>query len=179
MTTYLHAAVSRFAWMNIPLIAAVNGVAAGAGLSLVASCDMAIAADHARFTSAYTQIGLSPDGSSTYYLTRLLGTRRATELYLTNRTLNATEALDWGLVNRVVPAPALLEAARALAAQFAQGPTLAYGGVKKLMLSAPTETLESQLEREARQIAELSLSADSREAIRAFVDKRKPVFHGR
>jgi 2-(1,2-epoxy-1,2-dihydrophenyl)acetyl-CoA isomerase len=179
MTTYLHAAVSRFAWMNVPLIAAVNGVAAGAGLSLVASCDLAISADHARFTSAYTQIGLSPDGSSTYYLTRLLGTRRAMELYLTNRTLNAAEALDWGLVNKVVPAAALIDEVGALAAQLAQGPTLAYGGVKKLLLSAPTETLESQLEREARQVTELSQTQDSREAIQAFVGKRKPSFHGR
>ena len=179
MTTYLHAAISRFAWMNIPLVAAVNGVAAGAGLSLVAACDLAICADHARFTSAYTQIGLSPDGSGTYYLTRLLGTRRAMEMFLTNRTLNATEALDWGLVNRVVPADRLMAEVSELAAQFAQGPTLAYGGVKKLLLSSPTETLESQLEREARQVAELSQTQDSRDAMRDFVDKRKPSFHGR
>ena len=119
MTTPLHAAVSRFAAMNAPLIAAVNGVAAGAGLSLVACCDLAISAEHARYTSAYTQIGLSPDGSSTYYLSRLLGTRRATELYLTNRVLSATEALDWGLVNRVVPGAALLDEVGALAAQLA------------------------------------------------------------
>jgi len=89
MTTYLHGAVSRFASMSAPLIAAVNGVAAGGGLSLVACCDLAVSAEHARYTSAYTQIGLSPDGSSTYYLSRLIGTRRATELYLTNRVLSA------------------------------------------------------------------------------------------
>jgi 2-(1,2-epoxy-1,2-dihydrophenyl)acetyl-CoA isomerase len=122
----------------------VNGVAAGAGLSLVACCDLAISADHARFTSAYTQIGLSPDGSSTYYLTRLLGTRRATELYLTNRVLTAAEALDWGLVNRVVPGAALLDEVGRLAAQFADGPTAAYGGVKRLMLTAAHEGLETR-----------------------------------
>ena len=178
MTTYLHAAVSRFASMNAPLIAAVNGVAAGGGLSLVACCDLAIAADHARFTSAYTQIGLSPDGSSTYYLTRLLGTRRATELYLTNRVLSASDALDWGLVNRVVPGAALLEEAGQLAAQLARGPTRAHGGVKRLMLTAAHEGLETQMERESRQVAELAMSADSVEGVRAFLDKRAPRFTG-
>ena len=179
MTGYLHSAISRLAWMNAPLIAAVNGVAAGAGLSLVACCDLAISAEHAKFTSAYTQIGLSPDGSSTYYLSRLIGTRRAMELYLTNRTLSAAEALDWGLVNRVVPGTQLMDEVGKLAAQFAQGPTRAYGGVKKLLLMAPNDTLESQLEREARQIAELSTSEDGIEGVRAFVEKRKPRFTGR
>ena len=179
MTGYLHSAISRLAWMDAPLIAAVNGVAAGAGLSLVACCDLAIAADHAKFTSAYTQIGLSPDGSSTYFLSRLLGTRRAMELFMTNRTLTAAEALDWGLVNRVVPAAQLQEEAGKLAAQFAQGPTRAYGGIKKLLMMAPNDTLESQLEREARQIGELSVTEDGIEGVRAFVEKRKPRFSGR
>jgi len=179
MTGYLHSAISRLAWMDAPLIAAVNGVAAGAGLSLVACCDLAIAADHSKFTSAYTHIGLSPDGSSTYFLSRLLGTRRAMELFMTNRTLTAAEALDWGLVNRVVPGAQLLEEASKLAAQFAQGPTRAYGGIKKLLMMAPNDTLESQLEREARQIGELSVTEDGIEGVRAFVDKRKPRFTGR
>jgi 2-(1,2-epoxy-1,2-dihydrophenyl)acetyl-CoA isomerase len=179
MTGYLHSAISRLAWMDAPLIAAVNGVAAGAGLSLVACCDLAIAADHAKFTSAYTHIGLSPDGSSTYFLSRLLGTRRAMELFMTNRTLSAAEALDWGLVNRVVPGAQLLDEAGKLAAQFAQGPTRAYGGIKKLLLMAPSDTLESQLEREARQIGELSVTEDGIEGVRAFVEKRKPRFTGR
>ena len=179
MTGYLHRAISRLAWMDAPLIAAVNGVAAGAGLSLVACCDLAIAADHAKFTSAYTQIGLSPDGSSTYFLSRLLGTRRAMELFMTNRTLTAAEALDWGLINRAVPGAQLLEEAGKLAAQFAQGPTRAYGGIKKLLMMAPNDTLESQLEREARQIGELSVTEDGIEGVRAFVEKRKPRFSGR
>jgi len=179
MTGHLHSAISRLAWMDAPLIAAVNGVAAGAGLSLVACCDLAIAADHSKFTSAYTHIGLSPDGSSTYFLSRLLGTRRAMELFMTNRTLTAAEALDWGLVNRVVPAAQLQEEAGKLAAQFAQGPTRAYGGIKKLLMMAPNDTLESQLEREARQIGELSVTEDGIEGVRAFVEKRKPRFTGR
>lgn len=179
MTTHLHAAVSRFAAMDAPLIAAVNGVAAGGGLSLVACCDLAIAAEHARFTSAYTTIGLSPDGSSTYYLPRLVGMRRATELYMTNRVLSAAEALEWGLVNRVVPAAELAETAGRLAAQLAAGATRAHGGVKRLLLTALQDGLETQMERESRSVAELSTSADSVEGVRAFLDKRKPRFFGR
>jgi 2-(1,2-epoxy-1,2-dihydrophenyl)acetyl-CoA isomerase len=178
MTTYFHAAVSRFAWMRAPLIASVNGVAAGAGLSTVAFCDLAIAADTAKFTSAYTRIGLTPDGSSTYFLSRLLGTRRAMELYLTNRTLTAREALDWGLVNRVVPAADLMAEVGKLAIQLAKGPTMAFGGVKKLMQMAPNDSLESQMERETRMIVNLATTADGREGVRAFVEKRKPNFNG-
>lgn len=178
MTAYLHMAVSRFAWMDAPLIGAVNGVAAGAGLSMAACCDLVIAADHARFTSAYTQIGLTPDGSSTYYLSRVLGTRRAMELYLTNRTLSAQEALDWGLVNKVVPAEQLMAEVTQLAHKLAKGPTRAHGGVKKLLLMALNDSLESQMERETRSIIEMSQSADGLEGVRAFVEKRKPDFTG-
>ena len=179
MTTFLHAAVSRFAAMDAPLIGAVNGVAAGGGLSLAICCDVVISAEHARYTSAYTQIGLSPDGSSTWYLPRLIGARRALELYLTNRVLSAAEALEWGLINRVVSGAALHDEAQALAAQFARGPTRAYGGVKKLMLTTMQESLEGQMERETRLIAELSMSADRVEGVRAFLDKRPPRFDGR
>jgi len=178
MTTYLHMAVSRFAWMRAPLIAAVNGVAAGAGLSAAAFPDLAIAADTARFTSAYTQIGLTPDGSSSYFLTRILGTRRAAELYMTNRMLTAEEALDWGLVNRVVPAAELMDEVGKLAAQLAAGPTRAYGGVKKLIQTGPNDTLESQMERETRLIGEMGTSVDGREGVKAFLEKRKPNFTG-
>ena len=178
MTTYLHMAVSRFAWMKAPLIASVNGVAAGAGLSVMAFCDLAIAADHATFTSAYTHIGLTPDGSSSYFLTRILGTRRTAELYLTNRVLSAEEALDWGLINRVVPAEDLRQEVEKLAASLAKGPTLAYGGIKKLLQTAPNDSLESQMERETRIIYEMAMSRDGKEGVKAFVEKRKPVFEG-
>jgi 2-(1,2-epoxy-1,2-dihydrophenyl)acetyl-CoA isomerase len=176
MTGYFHSAISRLAWFDAPVIAAVNGVAAGAGLSLVAACDIAIASDTASFTSAYTQIGLTPDGSSTWFLPRLIGRRRAVELYLTNRVLKAPEALEWGLLNRVVPAAELEHEVQRLAAQLASGPTMAYGGVKKLVMMSSNDTLESQMERETRQIVELSQSADGLEGVRAFVDKRKPRF---
>ena len=178
MTTYFHMAVSRFAWMRAPLIAAVNGVAAGAGLSVVAFSDLVVAADTATFTSAYTRVGLTPDGSSSYFLSRILGTRRAMDLFLTNRTLSAEEAVAWGLANRVVPANCLRDEVAKLAAQLAQGPTLAYGGAKKLLQMAPNDSLESQMEREARMIVEMATSIDGKEGVRAFVEKRKPTFSG-
>jgi len=179
MTTYLHAAISRFAWMQAPLIGAVNGVAAGAGFSLALACDLVVAAQSARFTMAYTRAGLSPDGSSSYYLPRLVGLRRALELSLTNRVLGADEALEWGIVNRVVADADCMTRAEALAQELAAGPTRACGAVKKLMLMSLNDSLEGQLERETRCIAEMTHTADAREGIEAFCDKRPPRFSGR
>jgi 2-(1,2-epoxy-1,2-dihydrophenyl)acetyl-CoA isomerase len=174
----LHMGLSRLARGSAPVIAAVNGTAAGAGFSLVMACDLAIAAESAKFTMAYTRAGLSPDGSSTFYMPRKIGDRRARELMLTNRLLNATEAQAWGIVNEVVPDDAVLERARALALELAAGPTLAFGAVKELLNGSFDQTLESQMELEARAIAELSVSADGQEGINAFVSKRKPEFRG-
>lgn len=178
MTDLLHAAVSRFARMDAPLIGCVNGIAAGAGLSLVACCDLVLAADTARFISAYTRIGFTPDGSSTYFLSRIIGIRRAMEMYITNRMLSAQEALDWGLVNRIVPATSLKDETHRLAKQLAQGPTRTYGGVKKLLMMAMQDSLESQMAREARQLIDISASHDAREGVRAFIEKRQPIFQG-
>ena len=178
MTTYLHMAISRFAWMRAPVIAAVNGVAAGAGLSFVACTDLAIAAEGASFTSAYTKIGLSPDGSSTYYLPRIIGTRRTAELYMTNRVLNAREALDWGLINQIVPGDELTAEAAKLADKLAAGPTEALGSVKKLLLMSLNDSLESQMERETRSISRLGGTADGREGVTAFANKARPTFTG-
>jgi 2-(1,2-epoxy-1,2-dihydrophenyl)acetyl-CoA isomerase len=178
MTTCMHTAVSRFARMNAPLIARINGVAAGAGLSLAACSDLAICTTASKFTSAYTAIGLTPDGSSTYFLSRLIGTRRAMELYLTNRTLSAAEALDWGLVNRVVEPENLDNEVNKLAEQLASGPTRAHGGVKKLLQMSLNDTLESQMERETRCIVDMSTTPDGIEGVKAFTEKRKPTFTG-
>jgi 2-(1,2-epoxy-1,2-dihydrophenyl)acetyl-CoA isomerase len=173
----LHLAISRFARMEAPLIAAVNGSAGGAGFSLAMFADLVLAAESAKFTLAYTRAGLSPDGGSTYFLPRIIGVRRALEMALTNRVLSAQEALDWGLVTRVVPDAALQAEAAALAAQLAAGATHALGAAKRLILSSFSESLETQMELEALAIAEQARGAHSREGIAAFIAKRPPKFH--
>jgi 2-(1,2-epoxy-1,2-dihydrophenyl)acetyl-CoA isomerase len=178
ITTYLHAAISRLARLRVPVIAAVNGAVAGAGMGLVCAADLVVAAASAKFTLAYTRVGLTPDGGTTFYLPRLLGARRAAELMLTNRTLSAAEALDWGLVSEVVPDEQLAERAAALARGLAEGPTAAFAGVKRLLQSSPQESLEAQLEHESRAIADAARSADAREGMAAFFEKRPAKFQG-
>jgi 2-(1,2-epoxy-1,2-dihydrophenyl)acetyl-CoA isomerase len=179
LTAHLHVAIARFARMRAPLIAAVNGPAAGAGLSLVCAADLAVASESARFTLAYTKVGLAPDGSSTWFLPRILGTRRTLELMLTNRSLDPAEALAWGLVNRVVPAERLAAEAEALARELAEGATAAFGAVKRLVLLSGSQGLEAQMEWEARAIADAARSRDGAEGIAAFLAKRAPRFEGR
>ncbi len=174
----LHTAVSRLRRMDPPVIAAVNGVAAGAGMSLACACDIILAAESARFTMAYTRVGLTPDGSSTYFLPRIVGIKRALELTLTNRVLSTQEAVDWGIVARVVPDDQLAAEAHALAAQLAAGPTTALGVAKRLLQDGWTETLETQMEIEGRAIANTARTADAREGIAAFLPKRPPNFKG-
>jgi 2-(1,2-epoxy-1,2-dihydrophenyl)acetyl-CoA isomerase len=178
MTTYLHAAVSLLAHLRVPVVAAVNGAVAGAGIGLVCAADLVVAATSARFTLAYTRVGLTPDGSTSFFLPRLLGARRAAELMLTNRTLSAAEALDWGLVNEVVPDEQLAERAAALARGLADGPTAAFASVKRLLQSSPQESLEAQLEHESRAIADAARSTDAREGMAAFFEKRPAKFQG-
>src|SRR5690606_28994398 len=140
---------------------------------------IAVAAESARFTLAYTKAGLTPDGGSTYYLGRAIGLRRAVELALTNRTLTAREALEWGIVNKVVPDADLAAETDALARALAAGPTRAFGGAKRLLAQGLEETLETQMEYEARSIADMARGGDGREGIAAFVAKRAPNFTGR
>ena len=174
----LHMGLSRLARTRAPVIGAINGTAAGAGLSLVMACDLAIAAESAVFTMAYTRAGLSPDGSSTFYMPRKIGDRRTRELMLTNRVLSSAEALDWGVVNEVVQNEEVLPRAYALAQKLASGPTAAFGGVKTLLNGTFDQTLESQMELEARTIGDLVIGADGQEGIHAFLEKRKPAFKG-
>lgn len=178
LTVYLHASISRFARMRAPVIAAVHGAAAGAGFSLTCAADFVLASKSARFVMAYTRAGLTPDGSSTYYLPRLLGARRAIELMMTNRTLTATEAEGWGFVNRVVDDDKLSEEAEILAKTLAEGPTVAFGALKRLVLNSAQDTLESQMEHEAIAIAEAARTADAREGIEAFFENRPARFKG-
>jgi len=179
VTTYLHAGVSRLARLDAPVIAAVNGVAAGAGMGFVCASDIALAADSARFTMAYTKIGLAPDGGSTYYLTRLVGFRKALELTLTNSQLSAKEAMEMGIVNKVVPDSNLKAQVETLANQIASGATRAYGASKRLMHSAWTETLETQMELESQALCSMAHTADAQEAIAAFIEKRIPELKGK
>ena len=179
MTGHLHTAIARFARMDAPMIAAVNGVAAGAGLSFALACDLAIAAESAVFTSSYTAAGLTPDGSSTFFLPRIVGVRRATELLFTNRKLDAREALAWGIVNQVVPDDELGDVAGALARKLADGPTLAFGRTKAMLLASTGDALERQLELEAQTIVSMTKTHDGAEGVGAFLEKRRPRFEGR
>jgi 2-(1,2-epoxy-1,2-dihydrophenyl)acetyl-CoA isomerase len=172
----LHRAISTFARMDAVLIIAVNGVAAGAGFSLAVTGDLVLAAESASFTMAYTRAGLSPDGSSSYYLPRLIGITKTKELMLTNRTLSAAEASQWGLVTEVVPDAELVARTERLADQMAATASGSNGGVKALMLSTFSSGLEEQMELEGRLIAARAESADGREGIDAFLEKRKAEF---
>lgn len=179
LTAALHNAVSRLVHMPKPVITAVNGVAAGGGMSLSLAGDLIVAAESARFTMAYTQIGASPDGSSSFFLPRLVGVKRALELTLLNRVLSAHEALEWGIVNRVFPDATFRADVQTLAAQLAQGPTQAYGRAKALLYSSTSATLETQMEQEAQSIAASGHTADFRAGVTAFAAKRTPTFSGR
>jgi len=178
MAGNLHMAISRFARMRAPVVTAVNGTAAGAGFSMVCATDLAIASETAKFTMAYTGAGLSPDGSSSYFLPRIIGARRTAELMLTNRVLNSADALEWGLVNQVVPAEELLPTAEKLVDQLASGATASFAVVKRLLLNSANDSLESQMEHETRGIADSARTDDGREGIAAFLDKRRPKFTG-
>src|SRR6478609_316620 len=172
----LHRAISTFARMDAVLITAVNGTAAGAGFSLAVTGDLILAAESASFTMAYTKVGLSPDGSSSYFLPRLIGIAKTKELMLTNRTLSAAEASQWGLVTEVVPDDELAARADQLANQMATTARGSNGAVKALMMSTFSSGLEEQMEFESRLIAQRAESADGREGVDAFMAKRKPEF---
>lgn len=178
MTTYLHAAVSYLTRMDAPTVVAVNGAAAGAGMSLACAGDIVIAAESAYFTMAYTRVGLTPDGGSTYFLPRIVGLKQALDLVLTNRQLSAQEALDLGIVTRVVPDAELLPQAEAIATQLAGGATKALGASKRLVHSGWTESLETQLNYESQAITDIARTSDANAAITAFVEKRTAKFQG-
>ena len=179
VTLHLHAAVSQLTRLDAPVIGAVHGSAAGAGMSLACACDIVLAAESARFTMAYTRAGLTPDGSSTYFLSRIVGMRAALELTLTNRSLSAAEAQRLGIVTRVVPDAELQAQTDAVAAELSAGATRALGAAKHLLRDGWTESLETQMEQETRAIAAISRSADAQEGIAAFLAKRPPSFTGR
>jgi len=162
-----------------PVIAAVNGVCAGAGLSLACVCDFRIAADNASFVPGFIGIGLVPDAGGTYFLNRLLGASRAFEWMTSNRRLTAAEAHAWGLVSEVVEADALQARVAEVAAFYAALPTRGIGMTKRLLDHADGATLEEQLEHEAQLQSAATKTEDFREGVAAFLEKREPKFTGR
>ena len=178
LTTYLHAAISQFMRMDAPVIAAVNGTAAGAGVGLVAMADLALCAHSSKFNLAYTQAGLTPDAGTTFLLPRTLGLKRSMELLLLNRSLTSEEALEWGLVNEVVPDERLLSRALETAEKLAQGANGAFGATKRLIAHS-IGALESQMVLESETIARHAVGPEGREGVSAFLEKRKPRFPGR
>ena len=162
-----------------PVIAAVNGPAAGAGLSLACACDLRLAAESASFVPAFIGIGLVPDSGSTYFVSRLLGPARAFEWLTSNRKLSAAEAMDWGLVSEVVPDGELPAAAAELASRYAAAPTRGIGMTKRLLDRAGSSTLEEQLEWEAQLQTTATRTDDFAEGVAAFLEKRPPSFSGR
>ena len=165
--------------LDKPVIASIDGVAAGGGLSLAIACDLRVASDSARFLMAYGNIGATADGGSTYLLPRLIGTARAMELYLSDQPIGAQRALDLGLLNQVFPTAELERSTLELAARLAQGPTVAYGRVKALFDSSWDATFAGQLDAETEYISNITMTADFQEGIKAFAEKRSPRFQGR
>jgi 2-(1,2-epoxy-1,2-dihydrophenyl)acetyl-CoA isomerase len=161
-----------------PVIAAVNGAAAGAGMSLACACDLRIAADSATFVPAFINIGLIPDSGGSYFVTRILGPARAFEWLASGKRLTAAEAHAWGLVSEVVEADKLPSRASGLAAQLADLPTRGVGMTKRLLDHAVTATLDEQLEREAQLQVAATQTHDFKEGVAAFLEKRPPKFTG-
>jgi 2-(1,2-epoxy-1,2-dihydrophenyl)acetyl-CoA isomerase len=171
-----HHAILAFRRMPKPVLASVQGVAAGAGVSLMLAADLAIAAQSTKFTLAYARLGASPDGGATYFLPRVIGTRKALELALLPDRFDAAAALALGLVNWVVPDAELAARTAATATRLGEGPVRAYAETKALLNASLDNSLETQLEAEAQGFARCAAHPDIREGVRAFLDKRSPVF---
>jgi 2-(1,2-epoxy-1,2-dihydrophenyl)acetyl-CoA isomerase len=178
-TADLHAAIVRMKRMRAPVVAAVHGHVAGGSVSLMAAADLVVIGKSARITSAFTRIGFSPDTGSTMTLTARMGPARAKRFFLLAETLDAGVAQSAGLVDLVVDDDRVVAEAERIGRELASGPTEAYGGIKKLFLQASNRSFESQLEDEAQTLAAISRTADAREGIKAFREKRSPSFKGR
>jgi 2-(1,2-epoxy-1,2-dihydrophenyl)acetyl-CoA isomerase len=173
-----HPNIRAIRTLEKPIIAAVNGAAAGAGMSLACACDLRIAADSATFVPAFINIGLIPDSGGSYFVTRILGPARAFEWLASGKRLTAAEAHAWGLVSEVVETDALAARVAELAAQLADLPTKGVGMTKRLLDHAMTASLEEQLEREAQLQTAATQTEDFKEGVAAFLEKRPPRFKG-
>lgn len=178
-TSDLHMGLQRLWRLPVPVVCAVQGFAMGGGVALLAGADVVLAGASARLGSAFAQLGFSCDSGSSTVMAQRMGVARARRFVLLAEVLSAQEAMAAGLVDRIVPDEQLQNDALVLARQLANGPTVAYGEIKRLFAKAATTSLESQLEDEALTLARVSSSADAQEGIAAMVEKRKPVFRGR
>ena len=178
LNDYFNPNIKLITSLPAPVICAVNGVAAGAGMSIALACDMVLAADSASFIQSFSKIGLVPDAGSSWILPRRVGMARAMGLALTATPLSAADAEAWGLIWKRYEDDALLQAARAMAEQLASGPTAAFASTKMLMQRAATADIETQLDHEARAQKLCATSTDYTEGVRAFLDKRAPRFTG-
>ncbi|MFH8737022.1 MULTISPECIES: enoyl-CoA hydratase-related protein [unclassified Streptomyces] len=178
VTGALHDALRVFAVLDAPMVAAVQGAVAGAGIGLAAGADVTLAADNATFTAAYTGIGYAPDAGVSWTLPRLIGPKRALDLLLTNRRLPAAEAASLGLVSRVVAADQLAAEAARTAEALRDGPTAAFGVTRRLVAAGLTSDLDPHLDRESRALAAAATSDAGREGVAAFLGKRAPDFTG-
>lgn len=179
VTQHYNPTVRALATMDKPVIAAINGVAAGAGVSLAMACDFRVITAEGGLNLAFSGIALSCDTGASWTLPRLVGRAKAIELLYFPRTIPASEALELGLVTRVVPAEDFAAVVSGLASQLAQGPTLAYGAIRRSVTNSAGTDLDTALAFEAEMMNATGLTQDHREAVAAFVAKRRPVFHGR
>jgi 2-(1,2-epoxy-1,2-dihydrophenyl)acetyl-CoA isomerase len=178
-TSWLQVCTQGLLNLQAPVIAAVHGFAAGGGgFGLVCASDLVVAAESARFMSGATRVGMAPDAGSTVTLAQIVGVRKAMEIFLTNPTLTAAEALEIGLITRVVPDAALQDEALALARSLAAGAPRAQAATKRLVWAGLGGRVEAQLPEEARTVAELSGTGDAREGLAAVIERRLPVFTG-
>ncbi|MFE7011673.1 enoyl-CoA hydratase/isomerase family protein [Streptomyces sp. NPDC057651] len=176
VTGALHEALRVFARLDAPMVAAVQGAVAGAGIGLAAAADVTLAADDASFTAAYTGIGYSPDAGVSWFLPRLAGPKRALDLLLTNRRIPASEAVEIGLVSRTVAAGLLADEAARTAEVLRDGPAGAFGATRRLVAAGLTADLGPHLDREARALAAAARGEEGREGVAAFLGKRPPAF---
>jgi 2-(1,2-epoxy-1,2-dihydrophenyl)acetyl-CoA isomerase len=178
MTGPYHEALRTFSRLNVPVVAGVQGAAAGGGLGMLYAADVVLAADNVKIATGFAALGLSMDGGNSWFLPRLVGMRRAAELYFEGRVLDADEALAWGLVTRVVPLGDLEQAALACAQRLAKGPTRAYGEVRRLYRESLDASLAEQLGAETEALSRTASTSDAHAAIASFLAKRAPVFSG-
>jgi 2-(1,2-epoxy-1,2-dihydrophenyl)acetyl-CoA isomerase len=179
MVTPFHEAFGVLSRIDAPIVTAAHGAIAGGGLGFVYAADLVLAAEGAKFVTAFAALGLSGDGGGTWHLPRLIGARRAAQAYLRNRPIEATEALEWGLINEIVPAEQLRTRALALATELAHGPTRAFARMRALLRDAWHNDLPTQLQSEIEALKATADTADAAEALAAFRAKRTPRFTGR